>query len=285
MQIFPPISTVSRLTGSPLAPAKGNDKVPAVEDPQEKRLREMQEGLKRLQAMPRPEKLAKQQKMNQVGYLQRRLDALKMMLLHASPEQAKALAKELKEIAGELASVAKQAGGGSASSAGKTSSTGTESKASSAEEQAAEAIATSSETSADVATAGTAEPVVIGGDKVDQAEKPFGQTTSGESNRIGADDDEIDSAVLRGLLMDAKKLLKEVIDRLKPKLVEAGKEAKDDLRAAEEKLAEMDKAMQQTEMPTSMANFYGAGGEVSLGNVGMALTVSIDAGQNISVSV
>lgn len=81
------------------------------EDPQAKRLQNMQQGLAKLKAMPADSAQDK------AGYLQRRLLELKQMLLHASPQQAKALLQELRSIAGDLSAMAK-AGGGGASQAG-----------------------------------------------------------------------------------------------------------------------------------------------------------------------
>lgn len=260
----------------------GEKSAATLEDPQEKQLRNMQEGLQRLRAMPSPQKLAKQQAQNKVGYLQRRLDALKMMLLHASPEQAKALARELKEIAGQLASAAKSAGG--RSSAGNAAQTASGSEAVPADAQGAAA-----ETPADIAEI---ERAAVDRSKAEAANRREVPLKPGNAGQTPANEEEIDNAVLRGLLLDAKKLLKEVIDMLKPKLAAAGKEAKDDLREAEKKLAEMGKAMQQSATPTTpttptttatTADCYGAGAGFSLS--GVALTVSISSGLNISVSV
>lgn len=83
---------------------------PAGDDPQLRRLRQQQEGLAKLKSMPANSAQEK------AAYLQKRLMELKAMLLHASPQQAKALLQELRSIAGGLASVAK-AGAGADSSA------------------------------------------------------------------------------------------------------------------------------------------------------------------------
>ena len=116
-----------------------------------------------------------------------------------------------------------------------------------------------------------------------QAESAREQITVSNAPQSAGNEAEIDDAVLRGLLLDAKKLLKEVIDMLKPKLANAGKEAKDDLKEAEKQLAEMDQAMQQNQPPVTTADSYGAGVGFSLS--GLAPTLSIGSGPTISISV
>nr|WP_297459160.1 hypothetical protein [uncultured Halomonas sp.] len=99
--------TISAL-GRELATARQDDDA---ENSLNERFAEKLESLERLQEMPM------QAKMNKVGFLQQRLEALKMLLLYASPEQAKAIVEELKSIAKELASVAKSLGSSSGSGA------------------------------------------------------------------------------------------------------------------------------------------------------------------------
>jgi hypothetical protein len=67
------------------------------------------------------------------------------------------------------------------------------------------------------------------------------QPSSGEN----AHPHEVIDAVLRGLLLDARKLLKEVVNMLKSRLAAAGKEAKEDMRATEKSMSELDSALQQ----------------------------------------
>lgn len=246
------------------------------EDAQDKRLKNMQEGLQRLKEMPSPQKMAKQQAQNKVGALQRRLDALKMMLLNATPEQAKALARQLKDIAGQMASAAKSAG--SASTPGQAVPSGAENLAVAAETEAASAASAETRSGIAVEAALSREKQEDG-----QAESAREQITVSNAPQSAGNEAEIDDAVLRGLLLDAKKLLKEVIDMLKPKLASAGKEAKDDLKEAEKQLAEMDQAMQQNQPPATTADSYGAGVGFSLS--GLAPTLSIGSGPTISISV
>lgn len=239
------------------------------EDPQAKYLRNMQEGLQRLRAMPSPKKQARKDAQSRVGFLQRRMEALKLMLQHATPEQARALAKELKDIAGQLASAARSLGGSSGGGtqtvqAGATSSEATaeaEVQADTASVAELEAAAERSEDGKVQTPAATEVPLAHSAD----------ETTGNE--------DENDDAVLRGLLKDAKKLLKALIDMLKPKLAAADKEARDELHDAEKKLGEVDKLLQQSESP----DCYGSAGSFSLAGIGLMPASS--SGLNISVSV
>lgn len=257
----------------------------STDDPQIKRLRDMQEGLKRLQSMPSAKQISRQDSMNKIGWLRQRLDALKLMLLHASPEQAKALAQELKNIAGELASIARGMGAGSngqaVSSEAKIVDTPANGQASvgstdeGAQPEATVAEPNYAKTGETTIGNGSAaapvsqgwrnsnRPVVTTGDSIQQ--------NSGENSPP----QEIDGAVLRGLLLDTKKLLKEVVDMLKPKLAAAGKEAKEDMRTIEKSVSELDSALQQG----AAINTYTDQGNLAL-SVG-SLTVS---GLNINLT-
>lgn len=241
--------------------------------------RDVQDGLKHLQAMPSIEESTKQAKRDKVGLLKQRLDALKMLLLHASPQQAKALAQELKSIAKELASIGKSLGASSgASSIPNTAElnvalNGGQSTNSSSEDpqvveaQTASAAADSVQDSAqegggaDAAiqanhgeAAGTNEP----------AGKATGVDSSGLHSAQGSDDQ-----ALRALLMDARKLLKEAIGILKPKLASADKEAKQNGQAAEKSLAELDKALSQG--PSN--HFYTAQGDLNMSSAADSVSV------------
>ena len=87
----------------------------ANEERQAKRLGEMQDALKRLQEMPTQKEIAKQNSITRVNMLKEQLEALKKMLLHASPELARILASQLKNIAKELSAIAKSMEGGTQS--------------------------------------------------------------------------------------------------------------------------------------------------------------------------
>jgi len=262
----------------------------ASEDRQAKRLGEMQDAIKRLQAMPTPKQMAKQDSMSKVALLKKRLEALKAMLLHASPEQAKVLARQLKEIAKELASVAKSLGSGSqgavsgqsgAEATGATDASGNPS----AEAQATAATATDS--AAAGATVSAASDVPQGNDgqaNTAGASGPVAATGPSDGRQAaqgGGDDD------LRAALQDAKKLLKEAIAMLKAKLAQAAhearaskddKQAKLDLQSAEKSLADIDKSMTQ-----GGSALYTAQGDLGVGADGFAASF-VSSGLNVNVS-
>jgi len=144
----------------------------------------------------------------------------------------------------------------------------------------------SAETDAIEVAARNASPLNLGGQISDAKQKPESKldTTSSttdasvtDSSRNDADSDEIDAGILRGLVIDAKKMLKEVIDMLKPKLAEAGKEAKKDLFDAEKKLSEVDSSLQEN----ASANVYTGLGGLSLD----AGSLSSDAVSGLIVNV
>lgn len=241
-------------------------------DKTNKRLQALQEGPKQLESLPGPKRTTKQNSANRVGFLQRRLEALKMLLLHASPEQEKSLARELKSIAGELSSAA-QSLGGSAEGSGQGARIDAEntSTVENAPAGATEGMTTnaSAETDAIEVEARNASPVNLGGQISDAEQKPDSKLDTAssttddsvsDSSRNDANSEEIDTGILRGLVIDAKKMLKEVIDMLKPKLAEAGKEAKKDLLDAEKKLSEIDSSLQEN----ASANVYTGLGGLSL---------------------
>lgn len=256
----------------------------SAEDSQIERLRNMQEGLQRLHSMPSAKEISRQDSMNKAGWLRQRLDALKTMLLHASPEQAKALARELKNIAGELASIAKGLG---ADSGGQAAPPETEVVDVPPNGQASvESTTEGVRPDATVAEPTSPKTVETVGSRSDTALVSQGEYksnsfvgTSGESSRQNSGENsppqEVDDAVLRGLLLDAKKLLKEAVDMLKPKLAAAGKEAKEDIRAIEKSMSELDSTLQQG----SASNSYSDQGSLVLGFG--SLTVS---GLNINLT-
>ncbi len=228
----------------------------ASDDAQVKRLRDLQDGVQRLQALPGLKDSAKQVQMNRIGLLKQRLDALKAMLRYASPEQVKAIAQEVRAIARELASVAKSLGTDSGGAAPGTAAVGaTPNSARStggAESQAQGTKADATTAEADTATAnaqatGDAGDAAEAGNatgKADDAQASTAKPAEGDS-AAGRPAQGGDDAGLRTLLRDAEKILKEVIGLLKARIAMAGKEARQDLNAAEKSLAELDSVLAQ----------------------------------------
>lgn len=205
----------------------------STEDAQAGRLRNMEEGLQRLRSMPGGMASSRQDVLNKVGWLRQQLDALKAMLLHASPQQAKALAQELRSIAGQLASIAKGLGG---------SGQAVPSAAAAVDAPAGEQVPVERAAAAEPASSsGTDEPGGgRSGDLVGSSDES-GRESRGEN----ASPQGMDDALLRGVLADARKLLKQAASMLKPKLAAAGKEAKDHMHAIEKSILEIDAGLQQ----------------------------------------
>ena len=273
-----------------LSRSKAEVRSKASEERQAKRLGEMQDALKRLQEMPSPKEIAKQNSMSRVNMLKERLEALKKMLLHASPELARILARELKTIAKELSSIAKSMEGGSQSAVSipvtpevATSATNESGNASAETQSAATALA-------------AVDKAVSGAKDADQANED--QAKPGESTAISLAKNSADSrqagqnngdSDLRDVLQEAKKLLKEVIGMLKAKMALAAneakmskeeKQAKHDLQSAEKSLAEMDQALSQ-----SGSELYSALGELGVASMGEGFSAAVSvSGLNINIS-
>lgn len=266
----------------------------ANEERQAKRLGEMQDALKRLQETPSPKEIAKQHSKDRVAMLKERLEAMKKMLLHASPELARILARELKTIAKELSAIAKSMEGGS-QSAGSipanqevATSPSNESNSASTEAQSAASAATALSAVANPVS----DPKETDQDHADQAKPAERIATSlaklpTEGRPAEQDDGDGD---LRATLQSAKKLLKEVIGLLKAKMAlpaneakasKEEKQAKHDLQAIEKSLSEMDKALSQDNNA-----LYSALGELgSTASVADGFAVSVSAsGLNINIS-
>lgn len=242
----------------------------AAESPQNKWLRDSLEALQKQRPVQSIKNIAKQSAAAKVALLKQRLEALKSLLQFASPETAKRLARELKNIAADLAAIAKSLSGrsGGANSGAGTSvarASDAQAPADSATEApagevaASEVPASEADSAASAAATAAASASAVAGSAesgsglaaaahsadadadvdvdVESGDAPDGPARAGES----ADAD----AGLKALLRDARKLLKEVIDQLKAKLAHADRETKQDILEAEKSLAELDMVLNQ----------------------------------------
>lgn len=271
----------------------------ANDERQAKRLGETQDALKSLSAMPGPAETAKQNLMNKVGVLKQRLEALKAMLLHASPRKARALAQELKSIAGELASLAKNLTGSTAAGvslqvgAGADAGAATGAPAAGSNPPAAASPAGGDAEPAAETAPSAAVPATANGLDGDQHSDKQAKAGSASSERPDAsrqaaqkrgDED------LRAALQDVKRLLKEAVALLKAKLALAAneakaskeeKQAKRDLQSADRSLDDMGQALSSV----TGANFYTAQGEPGTGDGVGSLPDSVAAsGLNVNVT-
>lgn len=251
------------------------------------RLSKMQESLQRLQAMP------KQAEENKVGFLLRRLEMLKALMLYASPNQLKRIAEELKGISKELASIAKGLEGQSSNSLAAVAATdvptdeghlfvtaldGTpQAKVESTTKDIDPAQATVREEATETGKLGAQVQAYIDEEKEKTDDKggltSTAEETSGERSSPHGQDD----LSLRALLKDAQKFLKEVIDQLKPKLDDTDKEARQYLVDAEKSLEKLGRTLSSSSQVGE--NFYTALGNLSPVSAANISAVSI----NISV--
>ncbi|MDD5240167.1 MAG: hypothetical protein PHG47_00435 [Sulfuricella sp.] len=79
---------------------------------QDKRLKDMQDAVAKLHAMPSPKTLAKSIATERAAMLKKIMEMMKQMMIGATPAQAKAMAAQLKSVAKELASLAKELSSG-----------------------------------------------------------------------------------------------------------------------------------------------------------------------------
>ncbi len=256
---------------------------PAEDDPFTKRLKKQQEALESLASLPTPKEASQQQATQKVGFLRQRIEMLKAMMAFASPEQLKNMAKELKSIARELAGAAKllnsQGGGGagmtaipsvvstpavaSAAPTAVAQPSGTESAAAQASGDESSQAPVSSDAQQAETSAQTAEEDAerSAEEKAEQeAEKAAGEPKGDESTELGVlpslpnliqnEDNRSKNSgpsasehALRGVLTDAQKELREAVNMLKIRLNEEDKEARRELKKAEEIMEKTDHAV------------------------------------------
>ncbi|MBL1267013.1 MAG: hypothetical protein COA87_004535 [Halomonas sp.] len=293
------------LTPTRAAPQKSE---PAADDPFTKRLKKQQEALEKLASLPTPKEAAQQQATDKVGFLRQRIEMLKAMMAFASPEQLKNMAKELKSIARELAGAAKllnnQGGGGAGMTAipsvvatpvvpttaaqpAVTQTSGAESAGAQAGGDESAQASVSSDAQQAEASAKTAEDDAAKAAE-QEAEKAVGEPEGdeptelgvlpslptliqNEDNRSKSNGPSASEHALRGVLTDAQKALREAVNELKIRLNEEDKEARRELKKAEEA---MDKTDRVVAASTSEA-LYSSLGQLlptSLGDVSVSTT-------------
>lgn len=265
------------LTPTRVAPQKSE---PAEDDPFTKRLKKQQEALESLASLPTPKEASQQQATDKVGFLRQRIEMLKAMMAFASPEQLKNMAKKLKSIARELAGAAKllnnQGGGGAgmtaipsvvatpavpttaaqpavaqtsgAESAGAQAGGDESAQATvSSDAQQAEASAQTAEDDAEKAAEQEAEKAV--GEPESDESTELGVLPSlpnliqNEDNRSKSNGPSASEHALRGVLTDAQKALREAVNELKVRLNEEDKEARRELKKAEEVMDKTDRVV------------------------------------------
>ena len=260
----------------------------------QKQLKKMQESLAALQEMQK--NLApKKQAAARAGRLKQRLEMLRDMLAKMPPGNHKALAQELKQIAKELAALGKSLSCGNALAApalnfqaGATdgAEAGAEGAAASGGEAEAAALAAAAAEGAENAetSSDSAEAERLAGEAAASANTEGkqngvpGEHDDRSASKIGgsaANGDAQDDKALRALLVDAKKLFKQVADLLKAKMLDFDKEARKIFEDIDRSLRKLDDSLRGGDNP-----LYSALGELSLdgadGGNAAASSVNID---------
>ena len=182
---------------------------------------------------------ASQQK---VAALKQRLEMLKSLMRFATPEMARSLARQLKGIAKELASLGQAVGAGS----GGASSASATTTATSSPDAAAATAETSVEASAgSPGSTGVVTPADVPGKDTATSAAPGAR--AGEVATAGKDE----QTALRNAIQEARKLLKELTARLKALVRNGDTQARRDLQAAERGIAEIDRALDAGGSPTA----------------------------------
>ncbi|RUR40905.1 hypothetical protein [Vreelandella populi] len=241
---------------------------PDADDAFTKRLKKQKEAFEQLAALPSPKESAMQSASQKAGFLKQRLETLKAMMRFASPEQLKSMAKELKSIARELGVAARQlsdSGGGNATpsvtatvtSAQPAGSVPSTSSADSAENDGANAEADAQAANTTLANAEAAVSTHEDDEQKEQAQDltPLAESAPNESTALAtsqpqetrrSQDISASEHALRGILIDAKKELQEAINELKIRLSEEDKDARRELKKAEEDMGKLDRTLAQS---------------------------------------
>lgn len=259
-----PMKLESRLWSLPLSKlqqtsAKRQDS--EEESPLAKRLHDMQEGLRQLRSLPSAKESAKQQALAKVELLKRRMEQLRAMLIAATPEQAKALLRQIAGIAKELASMAKLLDGASGGatpspsvSAGQTNATQPSGAGQSAGNDANAAAVANTGDAAEHADAETAEAPVGSGEESPEQTATAGESESDKRQTTSSDTDKR----LRASLQEAAKRLKALIELLKAKLRDGDRQEHGELRRAEKSMHELDDALNGSQLYSSLGSSLGA---------------------------
>jgi hypothetical protein len=210
---------------------------------------------------------ASQQK---VAALKQRLEMLKSLMRFATPEMARSLARQLKGIAKELASLGQTVGAGS----GGASSASATTTATSPPDADGTTAGTTAEASVD-ASVETVAPSPTATNEGVPADAP-GQdaaTSAGAGLRAGgfATAAKDEQTALRNAIQDARKLLKELIARLKTLVRNGDAQARRDLQAAERGIAEIDRALDAGGNPMASFDVDGSGTPTVGGNIDVSV--------------
>ena len=205
-------------------------------DPAQEQLAGLRDGLERLRSMPGARDIARQVAMNRIAMIKQRLEALKAMLRFASPEQAKVLAVELRNLARELASVAR--GIGAAASAGSSTPTAAP----------ADSAGTGVPEQQDDAGTPASEAIQAG-----EAGAPAREDATAVSSGPDAAATAGDEHSLLAALKEARNLLKELVALLRSKLSRRDHGADHLLEDMQRSIRQIDRILDQGGSPDTAA--------------------------------
>lgn len=258
-----------------------------------KQLADMQQGLKALQVL-RQENSPKRQAAARAGYLKQRLEMLRTMLAKLPPGDHKALARELKQIARELAALGKSLGGKGLAAIPELSvqpdvASGDRAGTQGAAEGGVDAVAVAEAANADMdgssdAIERQASDASISAHALDKqmTNRPEGASANTDKVQSGskttgvASSDAQDDKALRALLREAKRLLRQVVTHLKAKTITPDKESKKIFKDIEHSLRKLEDSLRdednQSYLETGETLSAGTDGS-EMGQLGQALDV------------
>ncbi|MFC0266456.1 hypothetical protein [Kushneria aurantia] len=215
---------------------------------------------KEFEALEKLKQLPRKSAEDKAAMLVKRLKELKaliqsMMMFGASAAQIKSIAREIKSIAGQLSDAAKQLSGATTGATGvpniPAASLSQAARSKMPEVEASQATHDSEGKAADAeATASQAVAAASSGTN----EQP--QESQERKERRGGGAGEGDDSALRETLIEARKLLKELIDNLKSIADKDDRDTRSQLKNAEEQLRKLDNRLMDSLMP----KLYGARG-------------------------
>lgn len=297
------------------APAKTHKTILDVQDEQlkanpldehrKKRMADMKTALTKLQELKEsssPKKLASQR----AAILKQRLETLKAILEKLPPGNYKALAQELKQIAKQLNVVSKSVGnssGGTANMPAMSLSSGEGNEDSSSEEEvdvnselsigsAASVSEPNASDAPDTAAADAKEAEKLAkeverqvhsearpeeNDKVDKQDESKLDKPSPSTSPLTSlqPNDDINDKVLREILTEAAKLVRQVLALLKEKHQDDDEETRELFKDIEGELGDLDNSLGQGNLAQALGESIGIGSLGGIGGLGSFVDVSV----------
>ncbi|WP_085314742.1 hypothetical protein [Derxia lacustris] len=234
------------------------------------------QAMNQMRNLPDAKQIARQRAAGKIARLQARLMELRMLLQHASPQQARLLAREIGGLAGELAQAARAAGMAGSGSAGATPvsaepipSGGTD-------------IAPTGSPSADAADESSASDQDADRDSDRDSSASAATDAAGRSRHARSPAQSGgDASPLQRQLEDARRLLREVIALARARLREGDEDARRELAQAERALSASGTASTASAAPAAPASGVTAALYTSLGTADGGAAASASGGLSL----